>query len=71
MAAYSKSRPKTDVSGDSLLERRDNYTAVRSVRFTFLAVKVGSYDDFFRTLWYYMLYQRVWVAYGSEFHYLC
>ncbi len=34
-------------------------------------VKVGSYDDFFRTLWYYLLYQRVRVAYGSEFHFFC
>jgi hypothetical protein len=36
-----------------------------------LDFKVGSYDDFFRTLWYYLLYQRVRVAYGGEFHFFC
>ena len=35
------------------------------------SIKVGSYDDFFRTLWYYQLYQRVRVAYGGEFHFFC
>ena len=42
-----------------------------SVLFVRLRLKVGSYDDFFRTLWYYMLYQRVRVAYGGEFHFFC